>query len=85
MTNKELYIMLRRLGMVDTKSSSMPCCFIDDDEMIYPEDDFQDYVCKDTVSITNFVDDLFKNNDINRIKKFLVCMFSDNHRRRRRN
>lgn len=83
MTNKELYTMLRRLGMVDQDIDDTLCCFLDDTKKLSKEDNFQNNLCKDIVSLTNFVDDLCINNDINCIKKFLVCAFFENNKESR--
>lgn len=73
MNNREIYRILELLGMVEDKCHS-------EDNYCYESaaDEFQISTSKDIVSLTNFVDDLCVNNDINYIKKFLVCMLFEN-------
>lgn len=78
MTNKQIYIILDRLGMVEQDISDQRCVYVNDEERKPMQDKFQDEICTDVVSVTNFINDLFINNDINCIKQFLTCMFIEN-------
>lgn len=78
MTNKQIYVILDRLGMVEQDVSDQLLVCVDNREIKSAQDKFQDEICKDVVSVTNFINDLFINNDINCIKQFLTCMFIEN-------
>lgn len=78
MTNKQIYMILHRLGMVEQDVSDQLCVYANDAERKLVQDKFQDEICKDIVSVTNFINDLFINNDVNCIKQFLTCMFIEN-------
>lgn len=72
MTNKEIYEILDKLGMVDEEG----VCKLEGSPS--SADEFQNITCQDIALAIKFIDDLFLQNDENYIKKFLVCLFFNN-------
>lgn len=78
MTNKEIYEIMDRLGMVEEDNNLKACSA---DEPIDTRSDaevFAQDTATDLVSTMNFVDSLCIYNDLDTIKKFLVTLIYTN-------
>lgn len=76
MTNKEIYEIMDKLGMIEEVNSK--CC--DTDGPIKSEAEiFDEYTSKDLVYTMNFVEELALYNDLETIKKLLVAIIYQNN------
>lgn len=76
MTNKEIYEIMDKLQMVDDADTQLIHSVVERDFRTGAER-FQEDVCKDLISVINFVDQLTTFNDLNTLKKFLIVLLYD--------
>lgn len=75
LSNKDIYNLLDQLGLTDEDNR---CCCADDLKSCIPADQEFAQRSSDIVYVTNFVTDIFVNNDRDTLEKFMVALLIKN-------